>query len=690
MVTAYVAGDKVHVQDRFALFAPTLDTGYEYSGLTASLDAHNDWSIVSGSEDDGVTDVHLTRALKTGDSQDREIIPGPQRVVWAWGSADAVGYHGSRRGAGLVTFLNSANGSVAARPFPKFDGVWEGRFQAYVMPAQVTTYACQSMTLDFALGRAPTNGSSATSSTVTSVGDLPPDKHVVAIRPLEAKRYHHHAILHVCTNNSYWRAHLKPRTCDGASPLGAFNSDCSSLMWSWAVGGGAFVLPDSAGFLVGPGPDAVSHVILEVHYDNPSRQAGVVDNFGFEMFYVDTPRPNNAAGLTIGDPTIRMQVRHSNLPDWLPGFVRWPFDSGGLPPGHDLVHRQATCPGSCTSSALAEPIHVFASNLHMHYTGQKMYTEHFDPDGHDLGIHPAQRVDFFDNGFQQMTELADDEFVIRPGDELQTHCWYNTKARSREVPFGFSTKDEMCMNFVFYWPAQYKGTDTRGNPLRFANCGLFVVDSNVPPFTICGGLSQAGGSDDSIGGVINVGSLPFDTNGLPSFWQLGGQRGRGAENYADPVGFGAVNKPEGGMAGVASRCYPGGAPMPPPPAAPPPPPEPAGPASSTELPAGLPAARLPVADPPEAQVRMGAWAIGVAGVACQLAFFVLIGWYFVLKPARRAVAVAASKEPKVAPLAKRVVQQEDVVEEVSVVPPTPSQTASVLQSATLARGSGNV
>ena len=45
------------------------------------------------------------------------------------------------------------------------------------------------------------------------------------------------------------------------------------------------------------------------------------------------------------------------------------------------IHRQATCPGSCTASALSEPIHVFASNLHMHYAGMKMYTHQYASNG---------------------------------------------------------------------------------------------------------------------------------------------------------------------------------------------------------------------------------------------------------------------------------------------------------------------
>ena len=240
MVTAYVADGTVYAQDRHALFAPTTDAGSTYEGLFAFEDEHNDWSIEWGSESNGETSVHLSRALSTNDAQDREVGRGPQRIIWAWGDADFVSYHASHRGAGVVTFVGSSSGgSAAGKPLPLYDGIWEGRFKSYVMPARGTTYACQSMHFSFADGGV---------------------KHIVAIRPLDAKKYHHHAILHVCANNSYWQQHSSPQVCasdvdqggggGGASPLGALNSGCSSLMWSWAVGGGAFVLPESAGFRV--------------------------------------------------------------------------------------------------------------------------------------------------------------------------------------------------------------------------------------------------------------------------------------------------------------------------------------------------------------------------------------------------------------------------------------------------------
>ena len=137
-------------------------------------------------------------------------------------------------------------------------------FNDYTIPSErVTTYACQSFNIDVDGG----------------------DKHVVAIRPIvnaPTAWSNHHAILHVCSNNAFWSAHNAPKPCaqshgdEGQSPLGELNSGCSSLIWTWAVGGGDFVLPADVGFRIGGSLIATSHVILEVHYDNPRSLAGQV------------------------------------------------------------------------------------------------------------------------------------------------------------------------------------------------------------------------------------------------------------------------------------------------------------------------------------------------------------------------------------------------------------------------------
>jgi hypothetical protein len=261
LLTTSVVNGVVRIEDRHALFAPTTYSvagGHVngYSGLTAVVDVHADWTVVAGSEENGKTFVWVTRPLVTGDQQDRDIVSGVNRIVWAWDTTDVVAQHtaGGHRGASTMVFFGT---EAVGTAFPTtYDGVWTRRFSNYTIPTRITTYACQSFTF-------PVDAS----------------RHIVALRPIGVSQYNHHAILHVCSNNAYHSQATAPQLCSyhptsnpnplggqGSSPLGDFSAGCSGLVWSWAVGMGDFILPPAAGLRVGPGSTAISHVVLEIHY----------------------------------------------------------------------------------------------------------------------------------------------------------------------------------------------------------------------------------------------------------------------------------------------------------------------------------------------------------------------------------------------------------------------------------------
>ena len=276
LVTVSVSNSgMVTVDDRYAGFAATTYTPPTYlngfSDLTAHLDVSNDWTIVSGQQESGVTNVWIKRALVTNDSQDRTITAGMTRVVWSYGSGDSVSYHGGNRGTLSTIFFGTDT-----HAFPAYDGKWTRRFTDYAVPGdKITTYACQSFTF-------PTDK----------------ERHIVALRPIGVTKYNHHAILHICTDNAYFSDHTSPQLCSyhadneacpggpdggsgsqcqGSSPLGSGSAQCAGLMWSWAVGMGDFILPPEAGLRTGA--SQISHVVLEIHYDNPDLTTGVIDRW---------------------------------------------------------------------------------------------------------------------------------------------------------------------------------------------------------------------------------------------------------------------------------------------------------------------------------------------------------------------------------------------------------------------------
>lgn len=495
LVTAYVTSSgKVHAEDRYAAFAAnqyTPSTGTQsFPTLTAAVDQHQDWTVVSGFEVDGKTAVHISRPVSTGDSQDRTFTPlQPTRIVWAYGASDTVGGHsGAARGSRQVS-LGAAEQAVS---MPANDGYWERKVSSYSIPQQVTTYSCQSFSF-------PTDQ----------------ERHIVAFEPLIApglEKNVHHFVLHTCDHSGvgYWNSHSGAMSkCDttdtlsetnpshmGTSPLGQPSGGCDSLAWSWAIGQGPMILPSNVGIRTGTGSAMkLSKVVLEIHYDNPTTAAGKVDTSGFRAYYVNTPRTHDAGMIRLGDPLVSANEVLSS-----------PYTSGPLAANTADIHRQFTCPGSCTNALDgSDPMNIIGIFHHMHYLGRKMYLEHYDSSGNLKASTRADRVDFWDNGYQQFNWL-DTPIVVAKGESLQTHCFFDTTQRSSQSNFGSGTPDEMCMQFALYYPIRTKGVDSDGDAVLFGDCGGRLTGGEAK--TICGGPTQTGGQFMT-GGQVDRGSARF-------------------------------------------------------------------------------------------------------------------------------------------------------------------------------------
>ena len=108
----------------------------------------------------------------------------------------------------------------------------------------------------------------------------------------------------------------------------------------------------------------------------------------------------------------------------------------------------------------------------------------------DMGY--TTRIEYYDYGFQEFVPL---NFTLMPGDRLQTHCAYDSRSRSAPTPFGSPSNQEMCMDFVMYYP--------RVPDWDF--CGF--IDFGVRNYTICGltPIDEANPTNvDPYGGILPV------------------------------------------------------------------------------------------------------------------------------------------------------------------------------------------
>jgi len=241
-------------------------------------------------------------------------------------------------------------------------------------------------------------------------------------------------------------------------------------LYSWALGIGKVEMPAEAGFRIGMDFPAARYAVIEIHFDNPQSLTDVVDNSGFTMVHTPNLRQHDASSIIVGDPLVKFG------------------DRGRIPGGLDQVHYEGVCPSECTQK-MSHEINVFSDFLHMHEIGDRMWTTLYR-DGANVGY--TNRVEFFDFGFQQSTRV---NYVIKPGDQLHTHCVYNSRNRVNDTRFGSASEDEMCMNFLTYWPS-LEVQNRNGEKAAFEYCGTHVTHPSLEQYgipqehTACGADNQ--------------------------------------------------------------------------------------------------------------------------------------------------------------------------------------------------------
>jgi len=174
-----------------------------------------------------------------------------------------------------------------------------------------------------------------------------------------------------------------------------------------------------------------------------------------------------------------------------------------IPPLTESYAIEAECPAICTLT-WQNDINVFADMFHMHQIGSMMWSTQSRQGIKMSGF--FSRVEFWDFDFQHFPRMSR---VIKRGDSLNTHCIYDTSQINTSVPFGPSSSDEMCMEFMAYYP-RLLVTDSDGAKNVYGFCGKYrgVFNNVTGPqpnpdrkfATLCGDLQFPN-------------SIKFDSNG---------------------------------------------------------------------------------------------------------------------------------------------------------------------------------
>ena len=111
---------------------------------TPIVDTCQDWDLVNSTvdTDDGILIFEASRAVNTGDLQDREVkddsdpFTPAHRVIAAWGNSENIFYHGENRTSGSIRFFQSSKSVESRKNSTSFIDLVTN----FTIPATQTTY----------------------------------------------------------------------------------------------------------------------------------------------------------------------------------------------------------------------------------------------------------------------------------------------------------------------------------------------------------------------------------------------------------------------------------------------------------------------------------------------------------------------------------------------------------------------
>jgi len=165
--------------------------------------------------------------------------------------------------------------------------------------------------------------------------------------------------------------------------------------------------------------------MVEIHYDNPSMKTGEIDSSGVKIYYSNQMREHVAGLMVVGDSTVALNGQNI---------------------ARGLTDYSFTCPSSCTTLAIDEPVTVFRETLHMHQSGVSAYNQHIR-DGKVIRTGKAEYFDFRQQGGHVVQQ---EPFQLQSRDSFHTKCFFKNDDDRRK--FGLSSSEEMCMAFLLYYP----------------------------------------------------------------------------------------------------------------------------------------------------------------------------------------------------------------------------------------------
>jgi len=384
------------------------------NGMPRADACSQDWKLRSAENVDGTMTVEMSRLLVVTDTEDRNFeddaaLPmAPTAVIMAWGDDDNLSYHAQSRAKAQVRFFQQGAGGGGVSMQERIDA----------LKADSTIQKVEMLQSDHPI---PDDRSTQYHEECYILKDIMPagseagEFHIVGFEPFldpRTKKHIHHYV--VSAGND----------CE--------NSEGMTVVWLWGPGIPGYVFPPEAGVRIMTGGFQAIHI--QIHYDNPTLISGLVDSSGFSIFYTNQLRQFDAGILQLGDPNILLFKQPIKEKD-----------------GSGYSHLTLTNPArDCTGKWEVDEVTVFERFMHMHKAGERMVTRQYR-DGELVRTDFCDYYDFFQSGgFSPRSTAAG--FKIKKGDTFDVECFYYSN--DKMIRFGLASDDEMCIDFLYYYPLQ--------------------------------------------------------------------------------------------------------------------------------------------------------------------------------------------------------------------------------------------
>ncbi|XP_040570289.1 DBH-like monooxygenase protein 1 isoform X3 [Lepeophtheirus salmonis] len=387
------------------------------------MDMSQDYVLMSGSENDTHTVIRFSRPWDTCDSvEDIQLGVDTVRLIWALGQEDPLGDSSGVPSYHTPSFRGVRSVYLKELPYKKIHPTQENDVLSWdlvgrnlLLPNDHTHYWCQ-------IFKAP---------------KMNRKHHMIGFEPVLQKgneKYLHHMVLYEChvhdgSTEKWFEAHVgkEGAACYSPNMPPEWSFCLATNSWAWAVGSEGETLPDHVGMPLGEEFGGATYFMLEIHYDNPSRDP-IEDSSGIRIFYTPNLREHDTAMLLIGT-----EVNFLHL----------------IPPHQEGFTSLGRCVSDCTKNGLpSEGITLINGVLHSHLASRKMKIRHLR-NGKELPV--ILKDDHYDFNYQ-VARIPPKETQVLPGDELLLECQYETRNRSKPTFGGLSTREEMCIAFILYYP----------------------------------------------------------------------------------------------------------------------------------------------------------------------------------------------------------------------------------------------